>query len=334
MIFKSYLIEKNINLLDNCIVTLFYGENIGLKDDIKNAIKKHLNNHEYVSFEQEEIIKNINLFNEQVQNTSLFSEKKLIFLNEITDKLENTILDFLKKPSTDVKVFLFAQNLEKKSSIRKIFENDKKLGIVACYQDNERTLSEYIRKQLQGYSGLTQQMINFMISNSGLDRKTLFHETNKIKVLFTDKKIKIEKLPEVLNNNNNLDFNNVRDSCLGAEREKLNQDLGNIVLQNDNAYFYLTILGNRIDKLLSLHTELKTQNNIENAMNKLRPPIFWKDKPIFYKQIKKWNTQKLEDAKKILYKTEIQIRKNINLNNNILIKNLIIELYEKAMSTS
>ena len=34
MIYKSYLLEKNINLLNNKIV-LFYGENLGLKDELK-----------------------------------------------------------------------------------------------------------------------------------------------------------------------------------------------------------------------------------------------------------------------------------------------------------
>ena len=37
---------------------------------------------------------------------------------------------------------------------------------------------------------------------------------------------------------------------------------------------------------------------------------------------------------KIIFKAELQIKKNIYLNNNILMKNLIINLYLKAGSTS
>ena len=36
MIYKSYLVEQNIDLLNNNIV-LFYGENLGLKNDLKIA---------------------------------------------------------------------------------------------------------------------------------------------------------------------------------------------------------------------------------------------------------------------------------------------------------
>ena len=66
----------------------------------------------------------------------------------------------------------------------------------------------------------------------------------------------------------------------------------------------------------------------------MKPPIFWKDKPTFYKQINKWNSEKLQQARKILFDAEIQLKVNANLNNNTLIKNLIVDLYQTASSTS
>ena len=334
MILKSFLIEKNISQLNEYNVNLVYGENLGLKDDIKNAVKIHFKGYEQISFNQDEIIKNNKLLNEQIYNVSLFSKKKIIFLNEISDKIRDLLIEFIEKPNLDVKIFLFAQNLEKKSLIRRLFEKEKKLGIVACYQDNERTLADYIRKKLEGYNGLTQQIVNFIINNSGLDRKTISNEIDKIKSLFLDKKIKIEKLPELLNNNNNLDFNDVRDSCLEGNREKLNNNLSNVIFQNENSYFYLSVLITRIEKLIKLNDELKIEKSLERAIDKIKPPVFWKDKPIFLKQIRIWNKKKLIDAKKMLFDTEINIKKNGNSNNTILIKNLVINLYQKGTSTS
>ena len=37
-----------------------------------------------------------------------------------------------------------------------------------------------LRKKLQNYSGLNQEIINFIINNSGLDRKTLSNEIDFI----------------------------------------------------------------------------------------------------------------------------------------------------------
>ena len=152
-----------------------------MKDDIKYGIKQYFKEYEHINFDQNEIIKNNKLLEEQVNNTSLFSKKKIIFINEISDKIKDKINKILENPNPDIKVFLFAQNLEKKSSIRQIFEKEKKIGIIACYQDNERTLSEYTRNKLKEYKGLSQNIINLLISNSGLDRKLLSNEIGKIK---------------------------------------------------------------------------------------------------------------------------------------------------------
>tara|TARA_B100001996_G_scaffold132002_1_gene100401 strand:- start:506 stop:1510 length:1005 start_codon:yes stop_codon:yes gene_type:complete len=334
MILKSFVVEKNISLLEKYFVSLIYGENIGMKDDIKKEIKKYFKEYEQISFDQNDIIKNENLLDEHLNNISLFSKKKIIFISQVSEKIKSKIAKILENTNSDLKIFLFSQNLEKKSSIREMFEKEKKTGIVACYQDNQRTLSEYLRKKLYGYSGLSQEVINLLINNSGLDRKTLSYEIDKIKSLFLDKKIKFEKLLEVLNNAHNVDFDSVRDACLGGEKENLNKNLGNVVLQNEDAYFYLNSLSKRIQKLYDLNNQYEQDKNIEKAVDNVRPPIFWKDKPIFLKQIKKWNIKKLLEARESLFNAEILIKTKANSNNNTLIKNLIINLYNKAASTS
>jgi DNA polymerase-3 subunit delta len=319
--------------VDEYFVVLFYGENIGMKDEIKDQIKKHYKNSEKINFHQDEIIKNDKLLNDHVYNTSLFAENKIIIINEVSDKIKNEITAILEKPKKDLKIFLFAQNLEKKSTIRLYFEKEKNVAIIPCYQDNERTLSEYLRKKFAGYIGLNQEIVNLLIRNSGLDRQVLSSEIDKIKSLFLDKKINREKLISLINNAYNLDFNNLRDASLSADKEMLNKNLGNIILQNEDAYFYLNNLNFRIEKLLKLNEEFQKHKNIEVAMDNMRPRIFWKDKSIFYKQVKIWNLKKLEDAKKIIIETEILIKTKLNNYNNILIKNLLVRLCNKAASS-
>ena len=210
MIIKSFILEKKISLMDEYFFALFYGENIGMKNEIKDQIKKYYKNSEKIAFHQDEIIKNDKLLNEHVHNTSLFAKNKIIIINEVSDKIKNKIAAILEKPKKDLKIFLFAQNLEKKSTIRLYFEKEKNVAIIPCYQDNERTLSEYLRKKFAGYVGLNQDIINLLIRNSGLDRQVLSSEVDKIKDLFLDKKINREKLITLVNNVYNLDFNNVR----------------------------------------------------------------------------------------------------------------------------
>ena len=333
MILKSFLVEKNLSIIDRYFLSLFYGENIGLKDEIKKKIKEKYKNYEKVNFNQDEILKNRAL-EEQVYNISLFSENKIIFINEVSDKIKKKIIEISENPQKNIKIFLFAQNLERKSTLRSHFEKNKTTSIIPCYQDNHRTLTEYFRKKLEGFSGINQEIINLLIDNSGFDRKVLGNEIDKIKSLFLDKKIKLEKLENLINNTYNLDFDKLKDSCFDGNKEKLNQNLGNIILQNEDAYFYLSSLNLRIEKLLKLQKQYQIEKNMDIAIENMKPKIFWKDKPVFVRQIEKWNLKKLKNAKKILIDTEIKMKTRLNNYNNILIKNLIINLYKIANSTS
>ena len=83
-----------------------------------------------------------------------------------------------------------------------------------------------------------------------------------------------------------------------------------------------------------LHENLKSQRNIDLVMDNIRPKIFWKDKPVFLKQLKNWNIEKLEEAKKIIVETEIKMKTKLNNYNILLMKNLLIRLFQIAKSTS
>jgi len=109
--------------------------------------------------------------------------------------------------------------------------------------------------------------------------------------------------------------------------------LSNIELINEDSFFYLHNLNYRIIKLLVIQRVNGNINNYEQTIENLRPPIFWKDKSIYLQQLKKWNLKKLERAAYKIGETEIIMKKNSYLRNDILIKDLIISLTNEA-STS
>ena len=56
MIYKSYLVEGNINLINQSFV-LLYGENFGLKNDLKKKIKEANQKSEIFNLSQDDVIK-------------------------------------------------------------------------------------------------------------------------------------------------------------------------------------------------------------------------------------------------------------------------------------
>ncbi len=334
MIIKSFLIEKDLSLADNFNLLLFYGENIGLKDEFKSKLKKKHSSYEHITFDQDEIIKNQKLLYEQINNFSMFNDSKLIIINEVTDKLFPKIDVLFEKLPSHIFLTLFAQNLDKKSKIRSCLEKDKKAGVIACYQDNHRTLSEYVRDKLKDYSGISQDIINLLIDNSGLDRKVLFNEIEKIKSLFLDKKIDEQKILNLLNEENNLNFEDLRDSCFEGNAEKLNKNLGSISINNENIYLYLNNLNQRVHKLSMLIKQNEKDKNIAHALDNLRPKVFWKDKTVMLRQVKTWDYPRLEKVKDIILDAEVNMKTKMNTHNPIILKNLLVRIFNIANSTS
>ena len=56
MIYKSYILEQNINSINEKIA-LFYGVNLGLKNDLKAKIIESHKNSEILRYSQDEILK-------------------------------------------------------------------------------------------------------------------------------------------------------------------------------------------------------------------------------------------------------------------------------------
>jgi len=149
MIYKSYLVEQNIDLLNNNLV-LFYGENLGLKNDLKKTIKS-LNKKAFIkSLNQEEILANIDKFINELFNNSLFEETKMFFIDQTSDKILELIKEIEKKEDTP-KIFLFSELLDKKSKLRNYFEKSKMLGIVPCYADNEISLKNELTNSFASF---------------------------------------------------------------------------------------------------------------------------------------------------------------------------------------
>ncbi len=331
MIYKSYILEQNFKVVEKTNLFLFYGENQGLKKEFKEKIKVQFKSEEVLNLFQDDILKNENILLNEINNKSLFDTKKIIIINQASDK----IFDLIENASNSVqenKIFLFSDLLDKKSKLRSFFEKSKTLGVVACYQDNEITLRKIITMKLKNYQGLNNQIANLIMQNSGLDRDNINNEIEKIKSFFRDEKIEFSKLELLLNLKTNDDFSLLKDEAIKGNKTKTNRLLADTIFETENNIYYLNSINQRINKISEIVNMTIEGSNIEIAVTNLRPPVFWKDKAVLIEQAKKWNKTKVITALKKTFKTELQLKSNSSIKKDLLIKNLIVDLCSVANS--
>ena len=323
MNYKSYLVEQNINLLKNNF-TLFYGENLGLINEFKEKIKNNNKNAEIINLMQEDIIKNEDNFYSEILNVSLFDQKKVYYINQSNDKILNLIQKIEPKIDNQ-KIYFFSAILDKRSKLRNYFEKSKNMDVIACYLDNEISIRKIVQNKLKGFDGLSPQNLNLIVDNSNLDRLKLNNELGKIKTFFENKKITNDKLEELLDTKNNLDFNLLRDSALVGNKIKTNRLLNYTILDKDKTVFYLTLINQRLNQLNEIF-KLPKNINLDDVCSKIKPPIFWKDKPDFMEQAKKWDKNKIKNILISTYNLEIEIKSNASVEKNILMKKLVVDI--------
>ena len=327
MIYKSYLAEQSKSFLTENKLVLFYGENLGLKNDFKKKIFYSLKD-KVIRKNQEEILKNKDNFFEEVLNFSLFGEIKIFLIDDVNDKF----IDVLHKIESKIdqnKIFLFCDILDKKSKLRNYFEKSKELNAVACYQDNIITIKKIVQNELSSYDNLNNENINIIAENCNLDRDKLYNEIEKVKICFSSLKIDTEKLKILLDLKVNEDFNLIRDEAINGNKVQINRLLSDTVLDNDKNIMYINTFNQRFYKLAEI---LKNMNNsrIESIVENIKPPIFWKDKPTIINQLKKWNSKKINTVLKKSYDIELRLKSNSSINHNLLVKMLILNICQLA----
>ena len=101
MIFKSYEINQKKKIFSKYNFYLLYGENFGLKKDIKEIIKNSAaqkdDDVEVLSIYENEIISKEENFYDFIYSGSLFGNKKIITIYDTTDKVISKIEDIYEK---------------------------------------------------------------------------------------------------------------------------------------------------------------------------------------------------------------------------------------------
>ena len=332
MIFKSYLVENDLSLLNGKNIILLYGENTGLKDDLKKSIIEDNKDREIIKLTQDDILRNNFLLDNEIMNLSLFNEKKIILIDNITDKSFSVIEKNISQDNCII--CLFSGTLEKRSKLRNLFEKEKTLGVIPCYEDNEITLRNYIKNYLKNVKGLNQEIINFIIDNSNKSRSRIKNELNKIAVYFMEKQINILELRQLLNLDENDNSQKLRDTAILGDKKLLNDLISKTQINEQDNMIYIRGLLNQFVKLAEILEINKTTKNLSQAIENLKPTIFWKDRPMVLSQANKWKINRIKTTIDELTNAEILIKSSTDIKASEIIKKLLIDICNKASNVA
>ena len=332
MILKSY--ETNKKNIQNYRFFLLYGDNEGLKEELSDIINNCFEGSKF-KYEESEIIKNKDQFNNSIRNKSLFENKKVVTISRCSEKISETIYDIIEDNIKDIIIIINCGILEKKSKLRNFFEKSKISIIIPTYKDTSQSLINIATKFFNEKKiSLSHETINLLINRSNGDRGNLKSELDKISNYIVDKKtISLKEIYTLTNLSENYSASELADSSLSKNKKKTIEILNENNYATEDCFLILRIFLQKIKKIINLMEIKKNERDIDKIISQYKPPIFWKDKPIIKKQMSLWTDKTLYELITKINLLEVNIKMNNSIS-IILMQNFIYELLEFETNNS
>lgn len=272
-----------------------------------------------------DILINENSFFDEIFSGSLFDEKKIIIINNVSEKILKIIDQIENKDIQDIILIFNSEQLDKKSKLRAKFERQKNLICTAFYPDTEEILIKIAYNFFKEKKiSISQSNINIIVNRSDLKREFLYNELNKIESLSLTKTITTENIMKLSNLANDFSISELVDNCLAQNKKKAFYILNENNFSLDDSIIILRTFVTKAKKLSKLITEFKKNSSIEKTISASKPPIFWKNKELIKKQIITWSSLEIKKLLFDLNKIEYQCKKNLD-NSIKIVTNFIIQ---------
>ena len=325
MIIKSFELDRK----DFSKFKLFviYGENEGLKKEIISKIKKNHNNKEII-YEEEQILKNKDIFFSEIKNKSLFEGNKTFIVERCSGKISETIIDLDQNYLDDI-IILNCGILDKKSKLRNFFEKSDNAVIIPTYKDNSQSLLNiakdfFLKKKIS----ISYETLNLLVNRCNGDRGYLKNELEKVSsYLYGKKVLSMKEISTLTNLAENYSATELVDASLSKNSKKTQEILNENNYSHEDTFLILRVFLQKAKKILNLLENIKNKSDIEKVISEHKPPIFWKDKPVIKKQLELWSYKKMSDLIQKLNDIELKIKNNNTLS-IILMKNFIYEMLD------
>ena len=325
------MIVKNLNLKKFLINTfsnifLLYGENIGLIEDTIKGTFLPIFPKTIKKYDENDILKDKENFINLLINKSFFEDEKLIIINRGSDSIVNILEENSENITSDIKIIIKSGLLEKKSKLRKFFEKSDNLVIVPFYEDSFQSLYQLVQNFFRETKiNISAEGINLIIERSKSNRINLNNELNKISLFCKNRKtIQARDILKITNLAENHSISELVDQCLAKNKKKTIDILNENNLSNEDNILILRTFLIKLKRLKKIKIDLNDNKNIDLTFSTFKPPIFWKDKDIIKKQVRNLSLNEINILIKKINYLELQIKKNIQISNQI-INNFIIK---------
>lgn len=316
--FLSHL-KNNINTYK---LILFYGPNFGLVEVLYNNAIEALSINKDDPFTVSKIDgndfkENPSLLYHNISTFGMMSDKRTVLLNlfsvTINKTIENIIIDALKEETYNFEIIIKANNLGSQNTLVKYIENFKKGLLIPCYEEsrfnNKAAILKLLNKYNLAFSDNFISSLSSKFSNNSLTNKMELEKLENF--LINNNDVSESMLYSLIIDNVEVNINKIINFCVSGNPQEALLYLDKIYDKSNTTIILTKNFIKHFKLIEKILLYIENGMNLTDAINNIKPPIFFKDKPLITFQCKLWSLRKINIIFKRLIDIELKFKTNI-----------------------
>jgi len=251
---------------------------------------------------------------DEVAAIAMTGGRRVVIVREAGDSLLTVVTEFLThppcRPPQAAFVVIEAGSLPPRSTLRSLFESADNAGALACYLDEGAQLGDFIRKVLtEEKVALDPEALDYLTDNLGGDRGVTRRELEKLAIYAgPGGRVTVDDAVACVGDSSELTLDEVGFAVAGGELAALDRAVARVFLEGVVPVSVLRAVSRHFERLRQAGAAVEGGSNDESAMAALRPSVFFRDKPRFRAQLRRWPSGRAASVLQRLVETEIQCK--------------------------
>jgi DNA polymerase-3 subunit delta len=235
------------------------------------------------------------LLSDELAAMSLMAPRRAIIVREVEDAHLPAIQDALATRAPENFLVLYTtESLPSTSKLRVWGERAADVATFALYKDEGAGLEQFIRDTLRGY-GLraNSEVTRYLATQLSGDRQIIVNELEKLSLYVGDEveDVTLDDVLAAVGENNDQSFDNLNNAVAVGDMVALCRLSDRLLIEGNPGLLLVRSLMRYFARLETIALKRREGMSIDAAIEGLRPPVFFKAKPLLKAHASRWDAE-------------------------------------------
>jgi DNA polymerase-3 subunit delta len=244
---------------------------------------------------------------DEAQALSLIPGRRVVRVREAGDGVGGLFDRFFKDlPPGDGLIVVEAGDLPARSSLRRAFEGAPKGAAIACYADGPDELRGLVRAAMAAHAiAVSAEAMDYLVANLGGDRMLSRQELEKLALYVGDGgKLGLEDAMAMVGDSATVTVEDAIHAAAGGDVAALERALARAFEEGEAPVSVLRAAMRHFQRLHLTGARTAGGAPAEEAIERLRPPVFFKLRERFLGELRRWPLHRAAAALEALFEAE------------------------------